>query len=188
MATVIALSNEVSTAPEASRTATRTGGVRTLPTVTFRGWPLKLRPLAEATNVTSAVPEVSPAAAVMTTGPPAASPTTRPASETAAIPGSPLVHVTAWPVSSLPAESATVAVRLTVSPTSAVVCAGAIVTEATGTGFTCIRALPVTLPMEPRITADPGPMAVTSPELETAATDGLPLDQATDAPPAAVPH
>ena len=123
-----------------------------------------------ALTVMADVPLLPSLVAVMVTGPPTAVPVTRPFASTVAMLASAVVHVTARPVSALPLASFGVAVSCTVVFTAIVAVAGVTSTEATGTRFTVIAAVPL-LPslVAVTVTGPPAALPVTRPFVSTVA-------------------
>src|SRR5207245_6341304 len=105
--------------------------------------------------------------------PPATTPVTSPPPSTVAIDVLLLGQVTTRPDNGLPLASFGVAVSCTVVPSFTDGAAGATVTEATGTTVTVTLALPLWPSLVAVIVAEPATFAVTSPLLETVATDVL---------------
>src|SRR5512146_296229 len=94
-------------------------------------------------TVTGDVPVFVSDFAVMLTGPPIATPVTRPVDETVAMALLLDVHVTVRSVTTRPFASLTVAVSWTVCPTITLAGDGLTVTLPTGTRFTVIVAVPL---------------------------------------------
>ncbi|HKC80583.1 MAG TPA: hypothetical protein VKB91_05270, partial [Gemmatimonadaceae bacterium] len=102
---------------------------------------------------------------------------TRPVPETVTTPEFALDHEIARPVNTLPLASRVTAASCTVPPIRMLDDEGETVTDATGTpapvtveGTTVRRALPLTRPRVAVMAADPGDIAVTTPEAATVAT------------------
>src|SRR5207302_922533 len=114
-----------------------------------------------------------PSLAAVIVAEPAATPVTRPLLLTVAIAVLLLAQVTTRPDSGLPLASFGVAVSCAVVPSFTEAAAGATVTEATGTTVTVTLALPLWPSLVAVIVAEPATFAVTSPLLETVATDVL---------------
>jgi hypothetical protein len=95
---------------------------------------------------------------------------TIPAVVTVATLGLDVPHVMVRPVSTLPAESLSVALTCSFAPTVSVSFLGASVTEDTGTSVTVIVDVPLFPSLVAVIVAEPGATAVTSPEAETVAS------------------
>ena len=93
----------------------------------------KCVPPARAETVTAPVPLFPSLVAVIVTGPPEATPVTNPLALTVATAALLVTHVTARPVSTLPAASFVVAVSCTVPPGAMFAVAGVTITEATET-------------------------------------------------------
>jgi len=103
------------------------------------------------------------------------------------MPSTLLDHVTARPVSTLPAESFVTAVSCTVDPIFTLAGDGVTVTVATGTIVTVMVEVPLFPSLVAVIVADPAATAVTSPLAETVATPLALLDQVTARPLSTVP-
>src|SRR6266853_1043568 len=138
-------------------------------------------------TVIDAVPLLPSLVAVIVTGPPAATPVTRPLPFTLAIVLSLDCQVITRPVSGLPLASFGVAVSCTVPPTATLAEAGVTVTEATGTGVTVMADVPLWPSLVAVIVAEPATFAVTSPVPFTVATVVLLLDHATVRPVSTLP-
>jgi hypothetical protein len=139
-------------------------------------------------TVTEAVP-LFPSLVAVIVAEPAAFAVTSPLALTLATVVLPLAHVTALPVSALPAESLGVAASCTVCPTNRVADGGFTVTAATGTVRACteIVAVPLLPSLVAVIVAEPAAFAVTSPLALTLATVVLLLAHVTALPASAVP-
>src|SRR6185437_1262727 len=96
--------------------------------------------------------------------------TTRPVLETRATFSLLLLHKTARPVSTSPAESSVCAARVTALPNTSVSNAGVTLTLATGTSATVTDANPCWPSTVAVMTAEPTPAAVTRPVPDTVAT------------------
>jgi hypothetical protein len=118
---------------------------------------------------------------------PTVPPVTSPLDDTDATVGALEVHVTARPVSALPAESFGVAVSCAVCPGVRLAVAGETCTEATGTIATLIVAVAVLLSLVAVIVAEPWVTPATCPVLLTVATLGLLLAQVTGRPVSVLP-
>src|SRR5579862_7188401 len=101
---------------------------------------------------------------------PAATPVTIPDVETVATPVFELVHVVAYPVSTLPLASFAVAVRPVLWPAVSDTVVGEIVTDATAALATVTLVVADTPPMVTVMVADPEAAAVTRPFDDTVAT------------------
>lgn len=124
------------------------------------------------TTVIALVPACPSLVAVIVTGPPAATAVTSPAPETVATPLFDDVQDTTRPVRVAPEASRVVAVSCWTAPGVNVVDAGDTVTDATGGGVTVTLAEPSWPSLVATIvTGPPIATAVTSPEVETVATD-----------------
>src|SRR6266550_7151538 len=137
-------------------------------------------------TVTVALP-VRPSLMAVIVAVPTAPPVTSPLADTDATVGALEVHVTARPVSALPAESFGVAASCTVCPTPMLADAGATCTEATGTIATLIVAVAVLLSLVAVIVAEPWVTPPTCPVLLTVATLGLLLAHVTGRPVSVLP-
>src|SRR5919198_174677 len=128
--------------------------------------------VTEATGTTltviAAVP-LLPSLVAVIVAEPAATAVTRPVADTVAMPEALVVHVTARPVSTLPAESLVVAASCCVCPTTRPAEAGVTVTDATGTMLTVMVAVPLLPSLVAVIVADPAATAVTRPLADTVA-------------------
>lgn len=121
-----------------------------------------------AFTTTVDVPALPPLVAVIVAVPPA-TPVTMPAVVTVATLALDVPHVIVRPVSTLPAESLSVALNCTFAPTASVSFLGASDTEETGTSVTVIVDVPLFPSLVAVIVAEPGATAVTRPEAETVA-------------------
>ena len=104
---------------------------------------------------------------------PGAIASTAPVDETLAIVGAFVLHATARPVSTRPAESRTATVSESKAPSSSAAVVGVITSVATGTGCTETSAVPLTPPDDAAMVALPGESPVTRPALLTDATVAL---------------
>src|SRR5438094_5082701 len=139
-----------------------------------------------AATVTVALPAFPSLVAVIVAEP-AALLVTRPLGLTVATAVLLLAHVTARPVSALPAESFGVAVSCAVCPGVSLAVAGETCTEATGTIATLIVAVAVLLSLVAVIVAEPWVTPATCPVLLTVATLGLLLAHVTGRPVSVLP-
>jgi len=114
------------------------------------------------------VPALPSLVAVIVAVPPA-TPDTMPAVVTVATLAFDVPHVIVRPVSTLPAESLSVAPNCTFAPTASVSFLGASDTEETGTSVTVIVDVPLFPSLMAVIVAEQGATAVTKPEAETVA-------------------
>src|SRR5687767_8965859 len=128
-----------------------------------------------AVTVTAEVPERPSLVAVIVTGPPAATPLTRPVFETEATPGLLELQLIDRPVNRLPDASRRVAASCRVCPVEMLPVAGATTTVATGAGggggaaVTVSDALPLTPSEEATRSAVPALMPVAQPFASTCA-------------------
>src|SRR2546422_8178068 len=118
---------------------------------------------------------------------PAATPVTRPATDTVAIAGFELVQVTGRPASTFPAASFAVALSWAVPPTNMFAVAGLTTTEATGTVDTVTAAVPLCPSLVAVIVAVPTARPVTRPLADTVATAPLLIIQLTVRSPSRLP-
>jgi hypothetical protein len=137
-------------------------------------------------TVIALVPLCPSLVAVIVTGPPAATPVTRPFASTVATKGAPEIHATARPVSTLLLASRNVAVSCRVAPTMIVAESGETLTNATGGGGTSVTVIELS-PDFPSLVATiaigpPTSNAVTSPFASTRAVAGLSEAQVTTRP------
>jgi hypothetical protein len=93
-----------------------------------------------------------------------------PVADTVATEASVMVQAMGRPVSGVPASPVSMAVNAWDSPVTSVSSPGTTDTDATGTKMTATEALPLFPPELAVIVADPSPIAVTSPVVETEAT------------------
>jgi hypothetical protein len=129
--------------------------------------------VATGTSVTviALVPALVSEVAVIVTGPPAATPLTRPLASTVARAASLVLHVTVRPVITLPAASLVTAESCCVPPATTLAEAGPTVTVATGIGVTVICDEPVFVSLVAvMVMGPPAPTAFTSPLPSTVAT------------------
>src|SRR5712691_5283823 len=129
-----------------------------------------------------AAPPLCPSLVAVIVAEPATFPVTSPLELTVATAVLELAHVTTRPDNGLPLASFGVAVSCTVVPSFTEGPAGATVTEATGTTVTVTLAVPLWPSLVAVIVAEPATFAVTSPLLETVATDVLLEDHVTVRP------
>jgi hypothetical protein len=139
------------------------------------------RTVVGSMTVTLEVPPLPSLVAVIVADP-VATPVISPAPDTVAMVVALLDHVTARPVSALPAESLVVTVSCRVNPMFTPPDAGDTTTDDTGTSVTVIAAVPLWLSLVAVIVAEPTPTAVTSPLAPTVATPGALLDHVTVRP------
>jgi hypothetical protein len=139
-----------------------------------------------ATTVSSAFP-LFPSELAVTVAVPGATAVTTPVADTVATEASVIVQAMGRPVSGVPASLVSVAVNAWDSPATSVSSPGATDTDATGTKMTATEALPLFPPELAVIVADPSPIAVTSPVLETEATVSSELAQAIERPASGAP-
>jgi len=128
-----------------------------------------------AVTVTVAVPLFPSLEAVIVTLPVLRA-LTRPELDTTAMVSSLEVHPTSRPGNSAPDASRTLAESCTAPPTATLAVGGVTTTVSTGTCRTVTEAEPITPSTFAKMTAIPGDSAVTTPVLDTEATDGAPLD------------
>jgi len=133
---------------------------------------------ASTTVIKDAPVFVSPVA-VIVTGPPAATPVTRPFASTVAVAVLLELHVTMRSVSTLLLASRKVAVSCCVPPTTTLAGVGVTVTVATGIGVTVITTLPVFPPADATIVVEPGLTAASRPVELIDAIVASELDQVT---------
>src|SRR6266404_2065153 len=133
---------------------------------------------ASATVIKDVPVFVSPVA-VIVTGPPAATPVTRPFASTVAVAVLLELHVTMRSVSTLLLASRKVAVSCCVPPTTTLAGVGVTVTVATGIGVTVITTLPVFSPADATIVVEPGLTAASRPVELIDAIVASELDQVT---------
>jgi hypothetical protein len=127
-----------------------------------------------------------PSLVAMTVAKPAVTAVTKPL-DTVATVGALVDHVIVRPVSTLPAESFSVALSCTVLPMRSVFVAGATVTVATGTSVTVIDAVPLCPSLVAVIVALPRATPVTRPLVDTVAIPASLVDQVTARPDSALP-
>src|SRR5436190_23419931 len=133
---------------------------------------------ATGTSVTVAVAvALFPSLVAVMVAEPAATPVTTPTvtwplAVTVAIAALLVDHVTTRPLNGLPLASRGVAVSCTACPTAALRVAGLRLTDATGTGFTVIAALPVLPSLVAVIVTAPAAAPVTRPVEETVGVAG----------------
>jgi hypothetical protein len=137
---------------------------------------LPTRTLLGSITVTTEVPLFPSLVAVIVVEP-TTTPLTRPFVDTGPTPMTLLDHVTARPVSRLPAESLVTAVSWTVDPMFTLAGDGVTVTVETGTIVTVMVEVPPCPSLVAVIVADPAATAETRPPLETVATLVALLDQ-----------
>lgn len=123
---------------------------------------------AGASTTTAEVPDLPSLVAVIVALPPA-TPVTMPDVVTVATPELDVPHVMVRPVSTLPAESLSVALSCAFAPTASVSFFGVTVTEDTGTSVTVIADVPLFPSLVAVMVAEPGATAVTRPDAETVA-------------------
>jgi hypothetical protein len=132
-------------------------------------------------TVIEEVPVTPSLVAVIVTGPPAATPVTKPLASTFATAVLFELHVTARPASTLSAASLVTAVSccVGVTPITRLTVAGLTVTVATGTGLTVTTTVEVFPPADALIVAEPGLSAASTPVALIDAIVGSELDQVT---------
>jgi hypothetical protein len=130
---------------------------------------------------TAAVP-LFPSLVAVIVADPAPTPVTKPLADTVATPAALVVHVSARPVSTFPAESFGVAVSWVVPPTRMPADAGLTVTVATGTALTVTAAVPLLPSLVAVIVADPTATPLTNPPADTVATPAALVVQVTTRP------
>ena len=133
-----------------------------------------------------AVPLLPSLVAVIVTEP-TVTPVTKPVPLTVATARLLLAHVTARPVSVLPAASLVTAESCLVPPMPMLAEAGLTVTEATGTIMTVMAAVPLLLSLVAVMVAEPAATPLTRPLLLTEATDELLLAHVTMRPVSVLP-
>jgi len=134
------------------------------------------------------VPVLVSLVAVIVTGPPTATPVTKPVVPTVATEPSLVDQVTVRPVSTLPLTSVRVAVSCCVAPTTKLAVVGVTVTVATGASVTVIEDVPVLVSLVAVIvTGPPAATAVTRPLASTVAIALLLEDQVTVRPVSTLP-
>src|SRR3989442_4986689 len=132
-------------------------------------------------TVTVAVP-LFPSLVAVSVAVPGATALTSPVADTVATPAALVVHVTARPVNTLPAESLGVAVSCTVCPTVRLDEVGLTVTDATGTMVTVTVAVPLFPSLVAVSVAAPAATPVTRPLRDTVATPAALLTHETTRP------
>jgi hypothetical protein len=162
----------VSTLPLASFVTTVSCCVGVIPRTRFAegGETVTVATGASATVIAD-VPVFVSLVAVITTGPPAATPVTRPVASTVATALLLELHVTVRPLSTVPFASFVTAVSCCVPPTTMLAVGGVTVTVATGARATAIKDVPVFVSLVAVIvTGPPAATPVTRPVASTVAT------------------
>jgi hypothetical protein len=138
---------------------------------------VKAESVTEETGMTVTVTADDPVfvslVAVIVTGPPAATPETKPFESTVAVTGLLDAQVTVRPVSTVPFKSVRVGVSCCVPPTTSVAEPGLSVTALTGACVTVIADTPVFVSLVAVIVVEPELTAVTKPLASTVAAAGL---------------